>query len=121
MASRILPENAAVLYLRMSSAKQDKSIPAQRDELLKIAKFKGYKIVREYVDPAIAATTPKSGSGSSSSGRTVRTIRTSRSSFVGMRTDSPATILLNTDTGSSRSGTAGSYLRRRQARSIGKA
>ena len=54
MASRILPENAAVLYLRMSSAKQDKSIPAQRDELLKIAKFKGYKIVREYVDPAIS-------------------------------------------------------------------
>lgn len=38
----------------MSSAKQDKSIPAQREELLKIAKRKGYRIVREYVDPAVS-------------------------------------------------------------------
>ena len=37
----------------MSSAKQDKSIPAQRDELLRLAKLKGYHVVREYVDPAI--------------------------------------------------------------------
>ena len=54
MGKNILPENAAVLYLRMSSAKQDKSIPAQRDELLKIARRKGYTIVREYVDPAVS-------------------------------------------------------------------
>jgi len=54
MAKSILAENAAVLYLRMSSAKQDKSIPAQRDELLKLAKAKGYTVVREYVDPAIS-------------------------------------------------------------------
>jgi len=54
MAHGILPENAAVLYLRMSSAKQDKSIDAQRDELLKLALRKGYTIRREYVDPAIS-------------------------------------------------------------------
>jgi DNA invertase Pin-like site-specific DNA recombinase len=54
MARNILPALAAVLYLRMSSAKQGKSIPAQRDELLKLAKLKGYTIVREYVDPAIS-------------------------------------------------------------------
>ena len=54
MAQRILPENAAVFYLRMSSAKQDKSIPAQRDELLKLAERKGYRVVREYLDQAIS-------------------------------------------------------------------
>ena len=54
MARSILPENAAVLYLRMSSAKQDKSIPAQRDELLKLAERKGYTVRREYVDPAVS-------------------------------------------------------------------
>jgi len=54
MAQRILPENAAVLYLRMSSAKQDKSIPAQRDELLRLAQRKGYTVRREYVDPAVS-------------------------------------------------------------------
>jgi len=37
MAKGILPKDAAVLYLRMSSTKQDKSIPAQRDELLAYA------------------------------------------------------------------------------------
>jgi len=54
MAQRILPEKAAVLYLRMSSSKQDKSIPAQRDELTRLAKLKGYSIIREYVDPAVS-------------------------------------------------------------------
>jgi len=44
----------AVLYLRMSSAKQDKSIPAQRDELRRYAKQHGYEIVGEYVDEAIS-------------------------------------------------------------------
>ena len=54
MAQNILPKDAAVLYLRMSSAKQDKSIPAQRDELTRLAKLKGYQVVREYVDPAVS-------------------------------------------------------------------
>jgi DNA invertase Pin-like site-specific DNA recombinase len=54
MARTILPADAAVLYLRMSSAKQDKSIDAQRDELLKLAKRKGYRVVREYLDEAIS-------------------------------------------------------------------
>ena len=54
MAQSILPAIVAVLYLRMSSAKQDKSIPAQRDELLKLAKRKGYTIRREYLDEAVS-------------------------------------------------------------------
>lgn len=44
----------AVLYLRMSSAKQDKSIDAQRDELTALAQRKGYTVVREYTDAAIS-------------------------------------------------------------------
>lgn len=47
------PEKA-VLYLRMSSAKQDKSIDAQRDELTALAKRKGYSVLREYRDEAIS-------------------------------------------------------------------
>lgn len=54
MAQGIIPKNAAVLYLRMSSAKQDKSIDAQRDELLALAKRKDYTVVREYADSAIS-------------------------------------------------------------------
>ena len=54
MIRSILPEKAAVLYLRMSSAKQDKSIPDQRSELLTLAKRKGYRVVREYLDPAVS-------------------------------------------------------------------
>ncbi len=54
MAQSILPKAAVVLYLRMSSAKQDKSIPAQRDELLALAKRQGYTVVREYQDAAIS-------------------------------------------------------------------
>ena len=54
MAKAILPENAVALYLRMSSAKQDKSISEQRDELLRLVQRKGYHVVREYVDPAIS-------------------------------------------------------------------
>ena len=54
MASRILPENAAVLYLRMSSAKQDKSYSGSAGRVdSNLPSSKGYKIVREYVDPAI--------------------------------------------------------------------
>jgi len=63
MAKAILPAIAAVLYLRMSSAKQDKSIPAQRDELLKLAKLKGYTIVREYVDPAVSGDATEKRTG----------------------------------------------------------
>ena len=63
MAKNILPSDAAVLYLRMSSTKQDKSIPAQRDELLKLAKRKGYTIVREYLDEAISGDSTEKRSG----------------------------------------------------------
>jgi DNA invertase Pin-like site-specific DNA recombinase len=38
----------------MSSEKQDKSISTQRDELLRLAKRRGYTIRREYVDEAIS-------------------------------------------------------------------
>ncbi len=63
MAKNILPDKAAVLYLRMCSSKQDKSISAQRDELLKLAKFKGYAVVREYLDEAVSgdATDKRAG------------------------------------------------------------
>lgn len=54
MASTILPQVAAVLYLRMSSSKQDKSLPAQRRELLAYAAKQGYRVLREYVDEAIS-------------------------------------------------------------------
>jgi len=43
-----------VLYLRMSSAGQEQSIPAQRAELEAYAKKHGYVIVAEYVDEAIS-------------------------------------------------------------------
>ena len=43
-----------VLYLRMSSAGQDQSIPAQRTELRAYAKKHGYEIVGEYIDEAIS-------------------------------------------------------------------
>jgi len=44
----------AVLYLRMSSAKQDQSIPAQRTELQRYARKHGFHIVGEYIDEAIS-------------------------------------------------------------------
>ena len=44
----------AVLYLRMSSAQQETSIPNQRFELVRYAKTHGYEIVREYLDEAIS-------------------------------------------------------------------
>ena len=50
MSNPILPENVAVLLLRMSTAKQDKSIQSQRDELFKLAEKKGYRVKREYTD-----------------------------------------------------------------------
>ena len=44
----------AVAYLRMSSDKQDTSIPAQRDAIARLAKSGRFKIVREYVDAGIS-------------------------------------------------------------------
>src|SRR4051794_8622924 len=44
----------AVLYLRMSTDKQEASIPDQRAALLAFAKKLGYLIVREYVDEGIS-------------------------------------------------------------------
>ena len=58
MATRQSSKNGTVrvvLYLRMSSAKQDKSIPAQRDELTRqIEKRPNHRIVGEYIDEAIS-------------------------------------------------------------------
>lgn len=44
----------AVLYLRMSSTKQDASIDQQRDQLVGYAAQHGYPIVGEYIDAAIS-------------------------------------------------------------------
>lgn len=48
----------AVAYYRMSSKKQDKSIPAQRDEVERYAKANGYHLVRwkPYVDEGISGS-----------------------------------------------------------------
>jgi site-specific DNA recombinase len=43
-----------VLYLRMSTAKQEASIPQQRDALVAFAAKQGHEIVGEYVDEAIS-------------------------------------------------------------------
>lgn len=44
----------AAFYGRMSSDKQDRSIPEQRDQVTPCAAQRGYRIVREYVDEAIS-------------------------------------------------------------------
>lgn len=44
----------AVAYLRMSSDKQDTSIPAQRDAIARLAKSGRFKLLREYVDAGIS-------------------------------------------------------------------
>ena len=54
MAKASVAREAACLYLRMSSKKQDKSIEAQRHELTQYAKSKGYRVVTEYADEAIS-------------------------------------------------------------------
>ena len=57
MANRHSTKNVfvrVVLYLRMSSAGQEQSIPAQRTELVAYAKKLGYKIIGEYLDEAIS-------------------------------------------------------------------
>jgi DNA invertase Pin-like site-specific DNA recombinase len=62
MVQSILHE-PAVLYLRMSSGKQEASIPSQRAALLEYAAKHGYRIVGEYVDEAISgdATDKRAG------------------------------------------------------------
>ena len=56
-------DTAAVLYLRMSDERQERSISDQRAELLSYAAKHGYTIVREYVDSAISGddTTRRTG------------------------------------------------------------
>jgi len=55
MAKRILPQaETCVLYLRMSDERQEHSITDQRTELLTYAVKHGYKVLREYIDPAIS-------------------------------------------------------------------
>ena len=44
----------AVAYYRMSTDRQDKSIPEQRIEVIALAKKKGYRILREYCDEGIS-------------------------------------------------------------------
>lgn len=44
----------AVAYYRMSSSKQEASIPSQRNEVVPFAKKNGYKIIREYIDEGIS-------------------------------------------------------------------
>ncbi len=54
-ASTTMTHNeTAVLYLRMSDERQERSIPEQRSELLKYAKKHGYHVLREYADSAIS-------------------------------------------------------------------
>jgi DNA invertase Pin-like site-specific DNA recombinase len=47
-------QDIAVLYLRMSDERQERSISEQRCELLRYAKKHGYRILREYTDSAIS-------------------------------------------------------------------
>ncbi len=51
---RLANDTAAVLYLRMSDERQERSITDQRTELRAYAAKQGYTIVREYVDSAIS-------------------------------------------------------------------
>lgn len=57
MAARHSNDNAripAVAYYRMSTDKQDASIPAQRTEVERYAAANGYRIIREYIDAGIS-------------------------------------------------------------------
>jgi DNA invertase Pin-like site-specific DNA recombinase len=44
----------AVAYYRMSTGKQEASVPAQREAVLKLAERDGYQIIREYVDEGVS-------------------------------------------------------------------
>ena len=80
MAQRILPRagqaEKAVLYLRMSDERQEHSIPAQRQELLRYAEKHGYQVLREYLDQGISGDDTGSrvgfGNGLESYRRTAR-------------------------------------------------
>ena len=54
---------SAVAYYRMSSNKQDASIPAQRKAVEQLAKEHGYLIIREYCDEGISGDDTKKRSG----------------------------------------------------------
>jgi len=54
MRSMKKPSASAVLYLRMSSEKQDRSIDAQREAIQRYAAENGYRIVGEYRDEAVS-------------------------------------------------------------------
>jgi len=54
MGKRMPHQETAVLYLRMSDERQERSISDQRSELLTYAKKRGYRILREYADLAIS-------------------------------------------------------------------
>lgn len=56
MIAKTDSRTAAVVYLRMSSKKQDKSIPAQRVEVERYAKQHGFNILREYIDEGISGS-----------------------------------------------------------------
>src|SRR6478735_2220884 len=45
---------SAVAYYRMSTDRQEASIPDQREAVEKLARKQGYKIVREYADEGIS-------------------------------------------------------------------
>ncbi len=44
----------AVIYVRMSSGKQEASPEQQREEIRKLAKRMGFEMIREYLDEAIS-------------------------------------------------------------------
>src|SRR4051812_9889989 len=58
MISKASTTTPAVAYYRMSSKKQDKSIPAQRVEVERFAKANGYHILRwePYIDEGISGS-----------------------------------------------------------------
>jgi len=54
MATKILAQNTAVLYVRMSDERQEHSIEAQEAELRRYADKHGYTVLRKYTDEAIS-------------------------------------------------------------------
>ena len=52
-------QEIAVLYLRMSDDRQERSIADQRAELLSYATKHGYRILREYTDSGISGDDTK--------------------------------------------------------------
>ncbi len=56
MAKMIEKLKLAVIYLRRSTDKQDRSIVDQRDVILRYAREHGFEIVDEFVDDAVSGT-----------------------------------------------------------------